>query len=344
MQNTNFRLNYITNVGFGSDTGGRAFHHPSCIAIRSDGVIFIGSRSTPTTGIQMVSLDHDYFGTIGQEGTMPGQMKEPSSLALDSDDFLYMADERLNRISIFDRDCEFVSSWGIKGDSTGEFNRPTGLLIREDTVFVVDALNHRIQQYSKKGKFIGQWGLLGSDKGEFRYPWGIADDNDGNIYIADWGNDRVQKFTSKGEYVNTFGSSGDNEGELARPADLIVDCDKNMYIADWGNQRLQVLNSKGNYIDHNRGQASDLNPWVREYFEGVLDEARARKSFDPIFDVDTSDLHEISARLEPLFWDPSAVACDQKGRIYVVDTCRHRIQIFERITCQRVSQEVSIDR
>ncbi len=327
---TNLKLNYVTNVGFGSDTGGRAFHHPSCIAIRSDGVIFIGSRSTPTTGIQMVSLEHKYFGTIGREGSMEGQMKEPSALALDSDEFLYMADEKLNRISIFNRECEFVSSWGIEGDRPGEFNRPTGLLIREDTVYVVDALNHRIQKYSKEGNFIYQWGGLGSNEGQFRYPWGIADDRDGDIYIADWGNDRVQKFTTDGEYLHTFGSSGHNEGELSRPADLTLDYEKNMYIADWGNQRLHVLNSKGNYLDHNRGQASDLNPWVQEYFEGVLDEAQARKSFVPIFDVTTSDLHETSALLEPLFWDPSAVARDQTGKIYVVDTCRHRIQVFEK--------------
>jgi DNA-binding beta-propeller fold protein YncE len=278
----------------------------------------------------MVSLDHEYFGTLGSLGTDVGQMVEPSALALDSDENLYLADEKLHRISVFNTAGEALTSWGNYGSDPGEFNRPSGLVIQGETVLVVDSMNHRVQKYTKDGEFLARWGIQGSGEGEFRLPWGITDDGDGNIYVADWRNDRIQKFTSEGEFLAMFGESGSGEGQLNRPADVAVDPEGNLYIADWGNQRLQVLDSEGRFLGNKRGEA-DLNPWAIEYFEGQRDEKRARESYVPIYDVDTDDLFEISARIEPYFWDPCAVTLDNVGRVYVVDNCRNRFQVFERV-------------
>lgn len=334
MTTTKFGLRYMTNVGFSSDQGGRAFQKPSCIVRRSDGRIFIGSRgpaADQTVGIQMVSLDHDFFGVIGKLGRSDGQMMEPSALALDAEDNLYLADEKLHKVSIFNRDGEFIKSWGEQGTGPGQFEGPCGLLMQGDTIFVVDARNHRIQKLTKDGIFISEWGSFGTNDGDFRFPWGISSDQDGNIFIADWGNDRIQKLTPDGLHLNTYGKTGSGEGELSRPADVAVDQDGNLYIADWGNQRLQVIDSEGNFLAASRGEAIQPNPWVVEYFTGVLDEKAARDTFVPIFDVDTQDEHEISARIEPYFWDPCSVILDEQNRVYVLETCRHRFQVFERI-------------
>ncbi len=275
----------------------------------------------------MVSLDHEYFGTLGMRGTDLGQTMEPTSLALDADELLYLADGRLNRISVFDRTGEPLLSWGRQGSDPGEFNKPSGLVVEGETVFVVDTMNHRVQRYTKGGDFLGQWGRLGTGPGEFNLPWGICDDRDGNVYVADWRNDRIQKFTSDAEHLATFGESGSGDGQFSRPADVAVDDDGNLYVADWGNQRLQVLDSAGRFLDANRGEGG-LSPWAIEYLEAQQDEKRARDVFLPVYDVDTNDPFEISARIEPYFWDPCAVTLDKQGSVYVVDR-RHRFQVFE---------------
>ena len=102
-----------------------------------------------------------------------------------------------------------------------------------------------------------------------------------------------------------------------------------MYIADWGNQRLQVLDAEGNFLDIQRGQAG-LNPWAVEYLNSQDDEPKARESYVPVYDPDTEDPSEISARMEPYLWDPVSVQLDEDGRVYVLETGRHRFQIFEK--------------
>ena len=328
-----FGLRYSTNVGFEADFGGRGFQLPTSIAIRSDGVIYLLSRGKASTqqvvGIQKVTRDHDFLGQFGSYGRGLGQMIWPTSITLDNDENAYVADESLHRITKFDRDGNPLSMWGEKGSGDGQFDQPSGLLVQGDTILVVDSRNNRVQRYSLDGQFITQWGGPGTGDGEFNLPWGLGQDSSGNVYIADWRNDRIQKFTSEGQHMATFGESGRGEGQLDRPADVAVDPEGNIYVADWGNQRLQVFDSEGNFLDTQRGEA-DLNPWAVEYLATQADERKARETFVPVYEPDTDDPHEISARMEPYFWDPAAVELDQDGRVYVVETGRHRFQIFER--------------
>ncbi len=326
-------LRYVDNVGFNADNGGRGFHLPTAMVIRDDGRIFVASRSnrsqTVIVGIQMVSRDHDYYGQIGRHGGEPGNMIGPTALALDGDDNLYLADDFLQRITVYDSQGDLITTWGTQGSGDGEFNAPSGIVLdSDDNMLLVDHKNNRIQRLTKDGAYISQWGSSGDGDGEFNLPWGITQDRDANVYIADWRNDRIQKFTPDGEFIAKYGISGTGDGEFYRPSDVAVDQDGNMWVADWGNQRLQVLDPEGNFIAKARGEAH-LGVWAQEYITAQKDEERARSSYVPVFEVDTDDINEESARIEPYFWDPVAVAVDAEGRGYVLETGRHRFQIYE---------------
>ena len=331
MTTTTFGLKYVTNVGFAADFGGRGFQLPSSMAIRADGVIFVVSRGKSSTknsnGIQMVTKDHDFLGQIGTYGAGLGGMMWPTSVVLDGDENLYLADEYFNKVTKYDREGNPLTEWGTKGSGDGQFNQPSGLLIQDQLIYLVDSRNNRIQMYSLDGEFQGQWGSGGDGEGEFNLPWGISDDSEGNIYIADWRNDRIQKFDSNGNYISAIG--GGKTSVLDRPSDVAVDPDGNIYVTDWGSQRLLVLDQSGSILETKRGEA-DLNPWSVEYLSSQDDERKARESFVPVYQADTEDPSEVSARMEPYFWDPVAVELDQDGTVYVLETGRHRFQVFER--------------
>ena len=331
---TKFRLKPITTVGFVADQGGRGFHLPTDFAIRGDGKIFVASRSNTTAldivGIQMASIDHQFFGQIGGYGRAAGQMIWPSALALDSEDNLYLADDMLQRITVYDRDGSVIATWGVQGSADGEFDGVSGLVFdSDDNLLLVDHRNNRVQKFTKDGRFISKWGTAGSGDGELNLPWGISLDSHGSVYIADWRNDRIQKFTPDGEFIARFGSSGDGDGKFNRPSGLAVDSDGNMYVADWGNQRVQVLDAEGNFLQSLRGDGI-LGAWAVEYLNANADELDARSRFVPVFDVDVADPSETSARIEPYFWDPVRVALDEDEKVYVLETGRHRFQVYEK--------------
>ena len=185
------KLQYMDTVGFTADQGGRGFLLPTDMVVRSDGRIFVASRSNTgaleIVGIQMVTREHGFFGQVGERGEEPGQMVWPSALALDSDENLYLADDFLQRITAYDREGNLISIWGAKGSGDGELNGPSGMVFdSDDNLVLVDHRNHRVQKFTKDGRFLDAWGSFGHGDGQFNLPWGITRDRQGDLYVADW--------------------------------------------------------------------------------------------------------------------------------------------------------------
>lgn len=326
-------VKYLTTVGFAADFGGRGFHLPTDIEVRADGRIFVMSRSSnsATLGLRIVEtdLEHGFHSEFGSYGTGDGQFIRPTALATDPRGHLFAADDYLHRIVEFDAKNNFVRQWGDHGSAPGQLSGPSGLVFdRQGHLLVVDHLNHRVQMFTPEGEYISQFGSNGHRRGQFEYPWGICIGPDGRIYVADWRNDRIQCFAPDGEFAGMHGESGDGEGQFNRPSDVAVGPDGSIFVADWMNQRVQVFDSEWRFQTILRGQAT-LSPWAVEYLNANDDERRAREVFEPVIEVDTDDPHEVSARIESYFWDPVAVEVDAEGRLYVLETNRHRFQVYE---------------
>ena len=335
---TTFR--YGQTLGFYA-LNGRGFNNPVDVAIGPDGVLYVLNRAGSDIAIRMsykrvtiCTLDEDYLGQFSRGGTEDGQIMWPAAIAIDAAEHLYISDEALQCISIFDKQGNFLSKWGVQGQGPGAFNRPAGLAFdAEGHLLVADSVNNRVQRYSKDGQFLGQWGEPGRSDGAFNMPWGIATDRNQHIYVADWRNDRIQKFDADGRHLATWGTPGDGEGAFKRPAGVAVDAEGLVYVADWGNERVQVLAPDGGFIAQFRGDA-DLSSWAKDYFLANADELEEREKADlepPLDLVPEDGIREVSASVEKLFWGPTAVKVDNQGRIYVVDSCRHRIQVYEKV-------------
>ena len=329
---------YSHTVGFLAYQG-RGFIHPVDLALGDQGQMFVLNRGGPETTLRLnhkrvcvCTVDEGYVGEWGTGGTEDGQFWWPSGIARDSGGRLYITDESLQRVNVFEPDGTFVHHWGQSGDTPGKLNRPAAITIApDDTILISDALNHRIQRFSLAGQFIDAWGQFGTQSGEFNTPWGLTCDADGNVYVADWRNDRVQGFTPTGRFVGQWGTPGDGKGQLRRPAAVAVDAENYLYVADWGNERVQVFAPDGEIAAVLRGNAT-TSSWAEDYLAANPDEAAARLAADLSPSVSPwRDTHrEMSAGVESLFWGPTSVKLDDDGRIYVVDSCRHRVQIYRK--------------
>ena len=324
------------------------FRIPMDIVLAPDDVIYTVNRGyehpvgvAPNCRINVIKLGEDgeeYINQFGSYGEAPGQFLWPTSVAIDEDVNVYVSDKYLNRINVYSKDGEYLTRWGTHGSGDGQLDGPSGVAIRDDIVFVVDSRNHRIQKLTLDGKYVGQFGSFGHGPGQLNTPWGIGLDKHGNVFVADWRNDRVQSFTPQGEWLASFGkpgTGGDTSiirqhggirrlsrpvGEFNRPSGVCVDADGDIYVADWLNNRVQALTPEGRFITEFVGDAG-LSKWAANFMLPSPDLIRQRNAA-----IQNSDQ-------EKMMWGPMAVKFDdRRRRLIVVDTSRHRLQVYQKTT------------
>ena len=136
---------------------------------------------------------------------------------------------------------------------------------------------------------------------QFSGPKGVALDVAGNLYVADTGNNTIRKVTPARAVTTLAGSagtSGTNDGVLSsarfkNPGGVAVDAIGNMYVADTGNYTIRKITSLG--------VVSTIGGTP-----GILGSANG-------------------AGLAARFYNPSSVALDAAGNIFVADTRNNRI-------------------
>lgn len=265
--------------------------------------------------------DEEFVNEFSAYGDQPGQIMWPAGIAINRHGIIYVTDEWLNRISVFDRTGTFLTTLGSYGSGENQFNRPSGICTdNDDNIFIVDSLNHRIQKLDSDGSVITTWGSYGAEEGEFNSPWGISLDKNGHIYVADHKNHRIQKFDPNGRFKTQFGKFGIGIGEMTRPSDIAVDPDGDVYVCDWANSRIQIYDPNGNFLTSLVGNAHELTKWAKHSVDSNPDLQKARRrvrSLEP----------------EQRFAMPTGVTFDKTmNRLIVADTQRYRLQIYNKIT------------
>ena len=311
---------YDRTIGRGAFSGAGFRAHVD-FALGSGNLIYVLNRGweyrRDGVRVTMLNINEEYMGEFGSFGEGDGQLTWPSSIAFDSKLNVYISDDWLNRISIFDKDGTFLDKWGVPGTEDGQLNKPGRIrLDSEDNMYLVDSGSHRIQKFTKDGKFLAKWGSEGSGEGQLNLPWGLNIDSKGDVYVADWNNHRIQKFTPDGQFLAEFGRQGSGVGEFDHPTDVAVDKYGDIYVTDYGNERVQVLTAEGRYITTFLGDAI-ISKWGDELLKANPDMYRQRRLMRDLSD-------------EKKFWGVRAVAVDDEGRIIILDSNRQRLQIYQR--------------
>lgn len=313
-------MRYSHTVGHYS-VAGRGFANPVDLAFSSDGAVYVVSRGNPRHAdtdvrISVCTLAEEELFHFASFGTGDGQFVWATAIAIDAQDRLFVADEHRHDVQVFAKDGTFLEKLGAFGSAPGQLNRPSGLAIDQSgNVVVVDHLNFRVQTFTPDGELLSCWGRRGDGPGEFDLPWGVDVGPDGAIYVADWNNHRIQKLTPDGRFLMSFGRPGSGPGALRRPSSVAVAADGMVSVADRGNDRVQVFGADGSHLATLIGD-SQLSPWAEEILSGNPDLVAERA----LADITT----------EQRLWIPTAVAVTPDGRLCVLESGRHRIQVYER--------------
>lgn len=212
------------------------------------------------------------------------------------------------------------------------FRNPVGLLVRHDgTLIVSDEKNHllRIVSGNNVGTYAGlilkkdaQGFLVGGlldgtrDAALFLEPSGLAMDAAGNLYVADAGNNAIRKIDAIGKITTIAGNGriGDRDGigtetTFQRPQDIAVAMDGTVYVADTLNHRIRKISPTGQV-----STLSSPSERVVEVFPGLA---------VPAGDFLDGDIAKAK------FNEPTGLAIDAKGNLYVSDSGNQRIRYID---------------
>jgi sugar lactone lactonase YvrE/Tfp pilus assembly protein PilE len=259
-------------AGFADGTGAEAqFNYPASVAVDSSGTVYVADinnhriRKISPAGVVSTLAGSGTAGFADGTGA-EAQFNYPYGVAVDSSGTLYVADinnHRIRKISPAGVVSTLAGS-GTAGfaDGTGaaaRFYQPTSVAVdTSGTVYVADTNNNRIRKISPAGVVST---LAGSTFGfadgtgaaaQFNYPYGVAVDSSGSVYVADFYNNRIRKISPAG-VVSTLAGSGtagssDGTGTVAQfgnPAGAAVDSSGTVYVADYNNHSIRKITPAG---------------------------------------------------------------------------------------------------
>lgn len=206
---------------------------------------------------------------------------------------------------------------GTRGVGVGELNKPRSVAVDgRDNMYVVD-MTGRVQKFSPTGDYLLSWQMEQTDKGR---PKGLCRDREGNIVVNEPHYSRLNHFSPDGKLVAQWGTRGTNAAEIGFPRAVAVNSRNEIFVSEYAAvERVQrfalpVLSRES------KGQSRSLSPDGGEGNPtGAVENARSPEFISAFGRAGT----------EPGEFNRAEGLCvDAQDRVYVADSCNHRVQVF----------------
>jgi sugar lactone lactonase YvrE len=279
--------------------------------------------------------------------TYPWQLVGPYGIATDSKGLVYVADQKVGAIFIFNPETHETQL--IRNGYEAHFGWINCLAIDDDDrLFVSDAKLHHVLIFNPKHGLDSQIteGLVD--------PVGLAiDTNNRFLYVVDTQQDQVLVYDADTlKLLRRMGTGGKNHfltdpGDFAAPQGVAVDKDGNVYVTDTLNDRVEIFDADGSFIStfgkagdgpgsfaRPKGIAidSDGHIWVADEMQDRLQ----------VFNREGQLLTYIGqghGELPGQFKALVGVAIDKQNRVYTTEQYPGRMQMFRYITDEEAAAE-----
>lgn len=176
---------------------------------------------------------------------VPGDnFDRPTDVAWDADGDIFVADGYNNsRVAKFDKNGEFIKSWGSRGTQPGQFHTVHSIAVdAKGNVYVGDRENRRIQVFDNDGNFKAQYINVGA-------PWAICIIPGPHQYLyssnsngtADMDNGEIYKMELDGKILGKFGTAGKQLKEFGSVHSIDCRNPNEIYVGELTNWRVQKL-------------------------------------------------------------------------------------------------------
>ena len=315
--------------GFGGDNvpaTSAPLKSPKGVAADATGNLYIADTGNDrirrvSAGVIGTVAGNGVLGFTGDNGPAIGaQLNVPNGIALDATGNLYIADYNNNRIrKVVAGVISTVAGKGTPGFSgdgglatQAQLNLPYVIALDPaGNLYIADFGNNRLRivglngvMYTTAGN--GTAGFSGDSgspvSAQLHFPSGIAFDNAGNLYFADYENNRVREISSG--VITTVAGDG-TPAQLNNPSAVAFDSTGNLYIADTGNNRIRKV------------AGTTITTFAGNGTAGFNGDNGAATS---------AELNQ-----------PSGIAFDSSGNLYIADSANNRVRKVARGTITTVA-------
>ncbi len=272
--------------------------------------------------------------------TFPYQLLRPYGIAVDSKGRVYVGDQKVGGIFIFNTETHDTQL--IRNGSDAHFKWINGLAIDDDDrLFVADGQMHRVLIFGPKHDVVGQISEGLDD------PVGLAIDSTNRfLYVVDTQTDLVQVYdVDSYKLLRHIGTPGKNHfstvpGDFGGPQGVAVDKDGNVFVTDTMNDRVEIFDADGEFIStfgkngdgvgfftRPKGIAVDADDHI-----WVADEVQDRVQ---VFNREGQVLTYIGTghgNLPGQFKALVGVAIDKNNRVFTTEQYPGRLQMFRYVT------------
>ena len=279
--------------------------------------------------------------------TYPWQMLRPYGIAIDSKGLVYVADQKVGAVFIFNtetRDCTL-----IKNGVDAHFGMINAVAIDDaDRLFVSDGKMHRVLVLNPQHRVEGQIaeGLVD--------PVGLAVDNENRfLYVVDEQQDLVFVYDADSlKLLRHIGPPGKKHastlpGEFGGASNVALDKDGNVYVTDTMNNRVEIFDAEGAFVTqfgkHGDGPGyfarpkgiavdSDGHIWVADQYQDRVEVFnRDGELLTYIGDVHSNGVGQFKALV--------GIAIDKQNRVFTTEEYPGRMQEFRYVTDDEAAAE-----
>jgi len=271
-----------------------------------------------TTGL-VVGTGDFLYDVIRPWGVLPAGWTVGliSHVAVDSQDRVYFYQRKDPPILVFDRDGNFLASWG-----DGRLRDAHGIYAGADGhLYVCNRDEHEVLKVTAEGRIVLTLGQRGRPalQAPFNHPADVAVAPNGDIYVADgYGNSAVHRFSAEGKHLGSWGTPGAGRGQFTTPHGIWIDSRERVLVADRENNRVQLFSPEGDYY----GEWGDLYHPMDIYVDGagtvyVTDQIPRITMYSPE--------GRLLARGRPVTMGAHGVWGDSRGNLYLAEVAVNQV-------------------
>ena len=246
----------ITTVAGGTGAGSAAnqLHSPLAVFVDTAGAIYVADYSNNRIQKFPAGSDSTTNGVTAAGGNGSGsnadQLTKPTTIYVDSNGSLYIADYGNGRVQKFPAGSNSSTAGVTVADAT--LSHPIGVFLdKSDSLYVSDGTGNSVLKFpagdtsATAGRVVAGGNNTGTGSDQFNQPNGIYVDAVGNLYVADYFNNRVQKFPAgsnsltPGVTIAGGNGAGKAPDQLNGPVAVFLDQAGNLYVSDAVNNRIQ---------------------------------------------------------------------------------------------------------